>query len=106
MLRGERVIQLVDHAEGIVLPVRAQPRARRTGIVGEQGGALKVAVAAPPEDGKANAALIEVLADALAVRRSQIELLSGSTARDKKFLILGTARASLEGRLKELIEQT
>src|SRR6185369_2531524 len=79
MLRGERVIQLVDHAEGIVLPVRAQPRARRTGIVGEQGGALKVAVAAPPEDGKANAALIEVLADALAVRRSQIELLSGST---------------------------
>jgi len=99
------VIQLADHAQGVVLPVKAQPRARRPGVVGEQGGALKVAVAAPPEDGKANAALIEVLAKVLEVRRSQVELLSGSGSRDKKFLIRGAARASIEGRISELIRE-
>src|SRR5258708_2169986 len=97
------MIQLTDHAEGVVLPVRAQPRARKPGIVGEQGGALKVAVAAPPEDGKANRALVEALAEALGIRRAQVELLAGSTSRDKKFLIRGLARADLEQHLAALL---
>ena len=97
------MIQLGDHAEGVVLPVRAQPRARKAGVVGEQRGALKVAVTAPPEDGKANAALVEVLAEALAVRRSQVDLLSGQTSRDKKFLIRGATRSAVEGRMHQLI---
>ena len=42
------------YAEGLILPVRARPGARRSGVVGEQGGALKVAVTAPPQDGRAN----------------------------------------------------
>lgn len=56
------MIVLGDHEEGLVLPVRAQPRARKAGVLGEQAGALKVAVTAPPEDGRANQALIEALA--------------------------------------------
>ncbi len=97
------MIAIADHAEGFVLPVRAQPGARRAGVLGEQGGALKVAVTAPPEDGRANKALAEALRDVLGLKRSQIELLSGQTSRDKKFLIRGLARAELESRLARLL---
>ena len=54
MTGGRRMIAVTDHAEGCVLPVRAQPGARRAGVQGEQAGALKIAVTAPPEDGRAN----------------------------------------------------
>jgi uncharacterized protein (TIGR00251 family) len=98
------VIALTEHAEGCVLPVRAQPGARKAGVVGEQAGALKVAVTAPPEDGRANKALVEVLRDALDLKRSQVELLSGETSRDKKFLIRGLTPALLQQRLQNLLE--
>ena len=97
------MITIAEHAEGCVLPVRAQPGARKAGILGEQGGALKVAVAAPPEDGRANKALTEALRHLLDLKRSQIELLSGATSRDKKFLIRGLTRAELASRVAGLI---
>jgi uncharacterized protein (TIGR00251 family) len=97
------VIVLADHAEGCVLPVRAQPGARKAGVLGEQGGALKVAVTAPPEDGRANRALVEALRDLLNLKRSQVELLSGETSRDKRFLIRGLIKAELEGHLARLL---
>jgi uncharacterized protein (TIGR00251 family) len=97
------VIALVDHAEGCVLPVRAQPGARRAGVQGEQAGALKVAVTAPPQDGRANQALADVLREALGLKRSQVELLSGQASRDKRFLIRGVPRAELEQRLLALL---
>ena len=97
------MIAIADHAEGCVLPVRAQPGARKAGLLGEQGGALKVAVTAPPEDGRANKALTEALRDLLGLKRSQVELLSGATSRDKKFLIRGLTRADLENRLAGLL---
>jgi uncharacterized protein (TIGR00251 family) len=97
------VIQLGDHAEGVLLPVRAQPGARKAGILGEQAGALKVAVTAPPEDGKANKALTEVLRRALGVKRSQVELLSGQTSRDKRFLIRGVPAGDLQALLAALV---
>ena len=50
------MIAVTDHPDGCVLPVRAQPGARKAGVLGEQNGALKVAVTAPPEDGRANRA--------------------------------------------------
>jgi uncharacterized protein (TIGR00251 family) len=96
------VIVIGDHDEGLILPVRAQPRARRPGILGEQAGALKVAVTAPPEDGRANQAVLEALAEALGIRRAQLELLSGATARDKRFLIRGVERTVLEQRVAAL----
>jgi uncharacterized protein (TIGR00251 family) len=97
------MIAITEHAEGCVLPVRAQPGARKAGILGEQAGALKVAVTAPPEDGRANKALTEALRDALGVKRSQVELVSGQTSRDKRFLIRGLTRADLERRLAVLL---
>jgi uncharacterized protein (TIGR00251 family) len=97
------MIVITDHAEGCVLPVRAQPGARRSGVQGEQAGALKVAVTAPPQDGRANEALVEALREALDVRRSQVELLAGATGRDKRFLIRGLTRAELERRIATLL---
>src|SRR5688572_6489639 len=97
------MIILSTHAEGCVLPVRAQPGARRAGVLGEQGGALKVAVTAPPEDGRANKALLEALREALGVKRSQVELLSGETSRDKRVLIRGVVKAELEERVGALL---
>lgn len=90
---------LTPHADGWVLPVRAQPGARRNGVVGEQGGALKVAVTAAPEQGKANKAILEALREALDLKRSQLELLSGETSRDKRFLVRGLSQAELETRI-------
>jgi uncharacterized protein (TIGR00251 family) len=99
------VITLGEHAEGLVLPVRAQPGARKTGVLGEQAGALKVAVTAPPEDGRANKALLETLREVLRLKRSQLELLSGETSRDKRFLVRGLTRAELEARLAAVLAE-
>jgi len=99
------VIQIGEHADGWVLPVRAQPGARKAGVQGEQGGALKVAVTAPPEDGRANKALTETLRAALGLKRSQVELLSGDKSREKKFLIRGVSAAQLRGLLAQWLEQ-
>src|SRR5205085_3463049 len=95
---------LAEHPEGCVLPVRAQPGARKAGVKGEQNGALKLAVTAPPEDGRANAALVELLRDLLALKRSQVELIAGMTSREKKFLIRGVSREELAATLPALGE--
>src|SRR5687767_10449967 len=95
-------IQIADHAEGCVLPVRAQPGARRNAIVGAQAGMLKVAVTAAPDKGRANEAIIEVLADSLNLKRAQIELVSGPTSRQKKFLIRGVTAAIIAGMIAKV----
>ncbi len=93
------MIALRDHREGCVLPVRAQPGAKRTRVVGEHAGAIKIAVTAPPENGRANQALIEFLAQLLNVKRSQIELLAGAASRSKSFLIRGESQQMMAARL-------
>jgi uncharacterized protein (TIGR00251 family) len=98
------MIELTDHAAGVVLPVRAQPGARKTGVLGEQAGALKVAVTAPPEDGRANKALAEVLHEALGVKKSQVEIVAGATSREKCFLIRGVTKAELAARIAALLD--
>jgi uncharacterized protein len=97
------LIELTEHAEGIILQVRAQPGARKTGVLGEQAGALKIAVTAPPEDGRANKALQEVLRESLKLKRSQVDLLSGQTSRNKRFVIRGITAADLQRRVAELV---
>jgi uncharacterized protein (TIGR00251 family) len=97
------MISIIEQADGLVVPVRAQPGARKTGIVGEHAGALKIAVTAPPEDGRANRALLDVLRKSLGLKRSQVDLLSGMASRDKRFLIRAMGKAELETRLKALL---
>ena len=92
-------IQLDATPSGIVLPVKAQPGARRNGITGEHAGALKVAVTQAPEKGKANDAIIDVLVEALGLKRNQIELISGATSPQNKFLVTGLTRQELDARI-------
>jgi hypothetical protein len=99
------MIQITDHAEGCILPVRAQPGSRRNTIVGEQGGSLKIAVTAPPDQGRANKALAQVLCDQLGLKKSQVELIAGPTSRDKKFLLRGVAAATLTRQLRSVIQE-
>ncbi len=73
--------------EGTLLEVRVQPRARRDEVVGWQGNTLRVRVTAPPTDGQANQAVIELLADVLGLARSSITLVSGAAGRDKLFRV-------------------
>lgn len=82
-------------AGGCELLVLVQPRASRTKVIGEHDGRLKIALAAPPVDGEANAALIEFLSDALGVRKSDVTLLDGDTSRRKRLAIRGVAPAEL-----------
>ena len=95
------MIDISPHEEGCTLAIRAQPGARKSGVVGEQNGALKVAVTAPPEDGKANVALTELLREWLNVKRSQVELIGGATNRNKTFLIRGILPEELRNRIAQ-----
>ncbi len=97
------MIELSPHDRGTVLAVRAQPNARKNGVLGERAGALRVGVTVAPEKGKANLALAGVLAEALGCWASEVVLLAGETSRDKRFLILGLDPQALQDRLNSLI---
>ena len=99
------MISITDHAEGCVLAVRAQAGARKDALLGEYASALKVAVTAPAESGRANEALIRVLSDALNLKRSQVDLLSGQSSRQKRFLLRGVRKPELESRLRRLLQK-
>jgi len=75
--------------DGVIFKVRVQPGASKNKIVGVQGDALKIKINAPAVKGKANRALIDFLAEKLAVKKSQIEIISGHTSRIKKIKVLG-----------------
>lgn len=81
------------------LQIKVVPGASRNRIVGRLGEALKVQVAAAAERGKANQAVIELLAEALGVRANQIELVQGHTQPRKTFRISGLEQAALEAKL-------
>ncbi|MCL5109808.1 MAG: DUF167 domain-containing protein [Chloroflexi bacterium] len=81
------------------LAVRVQPRAKANDIVGWEGGVLKVRLTAPPVEGKANKALVELLADKLRISKSAVTLVSGHGARNKVLEIEQMAEAEVFQRL-------
>lgn len=81
------MIAIESHAEGVILPVRAQPGSRKSELRGAQDGALKVAVTQIAEKGKANKAIVAFLSKQLGLRKSQLELISGETSPQKRFLV-------------------
>lgn len=94
------MIAVSPHAMGAVVAVRAQPGVKKDAVLGERNGALRIAVTAAPERGEANAAVAEVLADALRCKRSQVTFLSGRTSREKTFLVEGLTPEALHDRLR------
>jgi uncharacterized protein (TIGR00251 family) len=99
------VITVTTCPEGVILPVLAHPGAKRNAILGERAGALRVAVCAPPDKGKANAAIQVVLAEGLGCKPGCIRLVSGATSRQKRFLIEGTTPSQLRELLAEILPE-
>lgn len=80
--------------------VRVQPGARKDEIVGLQEEVLRVKVAAPPVEGRANTALIAFLAKHLGVRKGDIDIVAGHTSRDKVVEVHGLDDEQVRGRLR------
>lgn len=81
---------------GVVLSLHVQPGAKQTGFAGLHGEAMKIRLAAPPVDGKANAALCAFLAQFCGVPKSAVTLLSGETSRAKRVRIAAPPPAALD----------
>lgn len=99
------MIEIETHAEGAVLPVRAQPGSKRNGLRGEWNGMLKVCVTQIAEKGKANKALVAVLSKTLGLKKSQIELIAGPTSSEKRFLIRNVSPEELREKLIPLLDR-
>jgi uncharacterized protein (TIGR00251 family) len=97
------MIAIASHADGAVLAVLAHPGSKCNAVLGERDGALRVAVTAPPEKGKANFAIQSVLAEQLGCKAAQVALLSGASSRRKRFLIGGIELEELERRLAVIL---
>ena len=96
-------LSLREKDGGLLLDVAARPGASRSAVQGVHGDALKVAIHAAPEKGKANKELLAFLAKALGLRKAQLSLASGHTSRVKTVHIAGVDRATLEAKLSTLL---
>ena len=95
------MLRITKTATGAIFRVRVQPGASKNEIVGVQEDTLRVRVSAPPVQGKANKVLIQFLAKQLAVKRSQLKILSGHTSRIKTIHIVGERS---EKKLRNIID--
>jgi len=82
-------IEITQDRTGITVSLRVQPKASRNTVVGEHAGSLKLSVTAPPEKGKANQAVVKLLAKMLKVPAGSIMITGGATSRQKKIHING-----------------
>jgi uncharacterized protein (TIGR00251 family) len=96
------VIAFEAHEFGTILNVRAKAGARTNGVLGTRGDRLLVSVTQAPEKGKANRAIAKVLAAWLDVSPADIELISGETSQQKRFLVRGVSREIVAARLSSL----
>jgi uncharacterized protein (TIGR00251 family) len=94
-------------ASGVTLAVRAQPGAKKTAITGVYGegpaAQLKIAVHAPPLEGRANQALIAFLAETFGLPKNAVELVSGELSRSKVIMLRGVTLAQVEAKLADWI---
>jgi uncharacterized protein len=101
-------VPVSDAKDGARLTVRVAPRASRTALVGVIGEgsevALKVALQAPPVEGRANEALVEFLAELLGVRRSDIAIAAGEHARNKIFVVRGRNAADVAAAVENALK--
>lgn len=90
---------LHQDAQDVILNLHIQPGAKKTEVAGEHGEAMKIRLAAPPVDGKANACLLAFLAERLGVTKRQVVLVSGASARAKRVRVEGVDVASVRRQL-------
>ncbi len=89
------MIHIKETETGCTFEIRVTPKARKPGVGGEHAGALKVSVNAPPEDGKANAAVIAAIAKWLGTSKSNVDIIAGHTSRIKTIHVRGVEPAIL-----------
>ncbi len=94
---------LEESSDGVVLHVRVQPGARRTGLAGTGGGWLRLRVAAPPVQGRANETARGYLAELLGLPASAVVLVGGAAARTKRFLLRGAEARAVRQRLERAL---
>lgn len=104
MTDGASRLNVGRTASGVSFSIHVTPRAKRPSVGGTQADALRVAVSAPPLEGKANAACVDALAEALGVSRASIALDPAARGRRKRVAVSGDA-ADLERRLRALAER-
>ena len=93
------MIPIHDSSSGATFAVKVHPRARKNGITGEVGDALKLSLTSPPVDGKANAACIEFFAKLLKVPRGSVTIASGVASRNKVIRVEGLTGVQVRERL-------
>ena len=91
---------MTETSEGVVLSIRAQPRASRAGIDGLLGDAVKVRVRCAPVDGKANKELVETLADEFGIAKSSVVFKGGETSKSKRILLRGVTADAVARKLQ------
>ena len=97
---------MLSQSRGAVrLALHVQPGAKRNAVVGLHGDALKVAISAPPVDGKANEAITSFIATALGISECQITLVAGATSRRKTLSIDGVTLTELQARIDALLQR-
>ena len=95
-------VAITESRDGLRIAVRVMPGAPRNEVGGTRATALVIRTTAQPERGKANAMVVELLAAALHLPKSAIELVGGLTSRNKQLIVRGVGRAELAKRLSEL----
>ena len=90
---------LLARGDSVLLTLHIQPGAKKTEVVGLHGDALKIRLASPPVDGKANEALISFLADKLDIAKARLSLVAGQTSRSKRVSITGIHAPEVEQKL-------
>ena len=93
------MIAVRETQDGASFSVRVQPRAKRDAVVGEVGDVLKLALTAPPLEGRANQACVAFLAQLLGVPRSAVQVAAGATSRTKRIRVVGLAADAVRARL-------
>jgi uncharacterized protein len=94
------MVAIQNSSSGATFAIKVQPRAKNNAITGEVGDALKVALNAPPVDGKANDACVEFFAKLLKVPRSSITIASGQTSRNKVIRVAGLTAEEVRRRFE------
>ncbi|MGA9568113.1 MAG: DUF167 domain-containing protein [Candidatus Korobacteraceae bacterium] len=97
------MIPIHDTPAGATFQVKVHPRARKNAITGVVGDALKVALTAPPVEGRANEACIAFLANFLNVARSSVTIAAGESSRQKLIRVAGMQAAQVEEKLRVLL---
>jgi uncharacterized protein YggU (UPF0235/DUF167 family) len=97
------LVSLHADAGGVLLPVRAQPRARKDGLLGLRHGALRIGTTSAPEDGLATESISRCLADSLGVPRSSVRCVVGPRHRDKLYRVAGLTPTQAGARLREAL---